>query len=324
MICVSGLLPPERNNNLVIEKYIVDGMAAVVGLPNVMHVPSRLAQHNSNGLKIDLILAIGSVADQSSRLLDLRRLADRCSCPLALWLVDDPYEFDFRDQAISVADHIFTVEIGCLEYYDVEHVSHLMLAGSRDDHYEPLVEPRHIDFDFSFCGVGFKNRRYIVDSIGGDHRFEKFKLAVFGAHWNENRFTCNRRLAPDETRNLTRRSRFVLNMGRDYSIANRNFELMASSPGPRTFEVALQGVPQAYALFGYEIGEVFALEQEIIPFDGPRDLLMILERSYDQPDWLPGVARKAQARALSDHTYEARARHIIDFFCLNHLAPSPP
>ncbi len=54
--------------------------------------------------------------------------------------------------------------------------------------------------------------------------------------------------------------------------------------------------------------------------DGAADIARAIERSLDEPAGIEAIARRAQARALRDHTYRHRAARLLDLSRLTVMA----
>jgi spore maturation protein CgeB len=262
-----------------------------------------------------LVLGVGSLAVDSSNLRQLRRAADRAGALLAFWVHDDPYEFDYAYKA-DCADVLFSNDAWSVEHYRRANVHHLPLAASRNAHLRELTPIRNRDLALFFCGVAYPNR---IDFIRkADDLLCRHSVRILGAGWpSDIRCARNQRLSTDGMADHAQRSRLTLNIGRDLPIANQRYALPASTPGPRTFEVALSGSPQLYFVSGLEILNYFDSPSEIILIDSISDLARALERAYEEPETLDTLAAGAQQRALREHTYNTRILSILSTCALN-------
>ncbi len=163
-----------------------------------------------------------------------------------------------------------------------------------------------------FCGVAYPNRIALMRRI--DDFLSRHVVEILGAGWPDTlRCAVNRRLTPAQMADYAAAARLTLNIGRDLDVANRRLSLPQATPGPRTFEVALSGSTQAFFVTGLEICEHFEPDTEILLVDGAGDIARAVERSLDEPEAIEAIARRAQARALREHTYRHRAARLLDF-----------
>lgn len=310
-LLVTSTVPDSLNNNACIRKYAALGFAEVLGDENVIERSFDSATAAILDFKPDVIFAVGGVGIDEADLRHFRRAADKAGATLAFWLHDDPYEFDYAFRAEAVADIIFTNDSWALHHYNVKNVHHLPMAGCPHAHLRnilPSERRRHISV--FFCGVGYPNR---VDLLRrASDLLARHSTVVTGAHWPDDLpFAGNERLTPTEMADHAQQSLMTLNIGRDLDIANARYQLPPSTPGPRTFEVALSGSAQIYFVHGFEISRYFDPESEIILFDSVADLAALLERSYDEPAYFIAIAEAAQRRALNEHCYRHRASTVL-------------
>jgi spore maturation protein CgeB len=238
----------------------------------------------------------------------LRQYCTRSGAMLAFWLHDDPYEFDFNYKIYEFADVIFSNDRWAVTHYDHPRVYHLPLAADPDAHFRSPGRP--IERDVFFCGVGFENRRILLEDCKG--LFDGLKVEVYGADWPPNLSFCsNKRLDNSLLPDLYASSLVTLNIGRRFNLANSRYQLDASTPGPRTFEAALSGAVQCMFVEGLEITDYFTPEKEIFLFDSPRELKAIVESLIESPELHRSVSGAAQKKAMQNHTYRARALRIL-------------
>jgi spore maturation protein CgeB len=309
-VLVTSTFADRLNTNSSIREYLFRAFASVLGDRHVACCPLELATRQIKQLGPKLVVAVGSLASDTSNLRQLRRSADATSSVLAYWLHDDPYEFDYAFKAELTADIIFSSDAWSASHYRHENIHHLPLAGSPEAFHRPVLSVRTREIGLFFCGAAYPNRIDLLRKA--DDMLSRFSVAILGSGWPaEIRCAQNRRLTASQMADYAQRSRLTLNVGRELSIANRRYALPSSTPGPRTFDIALSGSAQIYFVSSLEISDYFEPGTEIILMDGLRDLEHALERAYDEPDAIEQIAARAQARAIKDHTYEDRARKII-------------
>lgn len=309
-VLVTSTFADRLNTNSSIREYLFQAFARVLGDSHVACCHLELATRQIKQLRPKLVVAVGSLASDTSDLRQLRRSADATSSVLAYWLHDDPYEFDYAFKAELTADIIFSSDAWSASHYRHEQVHHLPLGGAPETYHRPLAPVRTRDIGLFFCGVAYPNR---IDLLRrADDMLSRFPVAILGSGWPaELRCAQNRRLTSSQMADYAQRSRLTLNVGRELSIANRRYALPSSTPGPRTFEIALSGSAQLYFVSSLEITDYFEPGTEMILMDSLRDLEQAMEQAYDDPDAIEQIATRAQERALKDHTYDTRARKII-------------
>lgn len=310
-ICVTSTVPDRFNSNWPIRNYITEGFrsllpGAIVSSSGFDAAPGVIARTEPN-----LIIAIGSLSVDSVNLYALRRSADAARSILVFWLHDDPYEFDYSYKAEQIADVVFTNDLWALQHYRSEKVFHLPLAGCPTTHFREILPEGDRDIEFFFCGVAYRNRIDFFDR--SRHILANYRCIVRGDGWPSHLdFARNLRLKPSAVCDYAQRSLTTLNISRHLNIANRKFNLPASTPGPRTFEVALSGSAQLFVVESLEILEYFREGVEIILIEDIEQFAKQLERAREEPESFVRLARAAQERALAEHTYRNRAARIME------------
>lgn len=309
-VLITSTVPDLQNSNRSIRTYAATGFGKLLGQDAVRECPYDVAPEIIRRDSPDLVFAIGGCGIDAAPLNEIRRSADKAASRFAIWMHDDPYEFDYADRATSVADVIFTSDAWAKPHYRYDRVHHLPLAGCERTHFREIEASNAATNLFFFCGVAYPNRVEFLRQC--KPVLDSYPVEIFGAHWPEDLpMAVNKRLSAEEMADKASRSLLTLNIGRTLNIANRRYNLPASTPGPRTFEVALSGSAQVYFADGLEIGDYFDIESEIVLFDSVSDLRRILDHARDDPNYYLKIARAAQTRALCDHTYFRRAETVI-------------
>lgn len=309
-ILVTSTMPDRLNTNVAIRSYLHDALEQMVGSERVTSCPLDVVETALDERRPSLLVGVGSLAHDSVDWRRIRRAADAAGSAIALWLHDDPYEFDYGFKADGVADIVFTNDGWSALHYEHPNVHHLPLAGSPQTHHRPIAPLAEREFALSFCGVAYANRVDLVRRIDG--LLAGYPVAILGAEWPlDLRCARNQRLSPHEMADLAASSRLSLNVGRVLDIANARYSLPPSTPGPRTFEVALSGSAQLAFVTSLEMLDYFENGTEIILIQDVGDIREALERAYDDPESIEAIARRAQERALRDHTYVNRAADML-------------
>lgn len=315
-VVVSSGTADALNTNQRLRRRIAHGFQQL-GLSShpcaVEAVPALLKRQS-----VDLLLITGSIADPSVDLNWLVHLARQWGSQVAFWLHDDPYEFDLNWRLAELGCPVFSNEPNCLPYYPPAcQARPLALAASPlDDLPLAQVQPdqQAVDWqadpevDLAFCGVAFPQRIAMLRQLAA----AGFRLACWGDGWPEDLAgVMNLRLGPQGLRQLYRRSRFVLNLGRDMAIANRRHQIAASMPGPRTFEAALFGAVQLYLGQSPRIGAYYGPGEGVIPAGSMEEVAALVERATKEPEWLQRLGQAAARHTQRHHLYRHRCHDLL-------------
>jgi spore maturation protein CgeB len=92
---------------------------------------------------------------------------------------------------------------------------------------------------------------------------------------------------------------------------------MISGENFRVFEVAACG-RVSFSTFKPDLAECLEPEQEVVVFEGADDLRAKVDHYLTHLDELHGIAVAGRRRVLDEHTYQHRARTIVE--CLEACA----
>lgn len=311
-VLITGASPDNENRNTVLRNYVAEGFREAIGEQGVFHAPLEVALASVTRHRPQLVLCFGSCMPDDADHLALRRYCDESGAVLAFWMHDDPYEFDFNYRIKGIADLVFSNDRWAAQHYDDGHARHLPLAASRSAHWRGLGTPK--DIEVFFCGVAFGNRIRLVRDL--KRVLGRVDTRILGDQWPESDlpFAKNRRIANDELSRNYSRALVTLNMGRDFNYANERYKLDPSTPGPRTFEAAMAGTTQMYFVEGLEIADYYEPGKEIVLYDSVVEFEEKLTWLLQDHDACLAIAAASQARTIADHTYENRARFILQSF----------
>lgn len=308
-VLITSTAPDALNSNTVIRDYVAEGFEEAFPDIQVLKSPIETASLMVRDYRPQLVVAVGGLVIDSVDFFPLRRACDKVDAILAFWLHDDPYEFDYAYKAQKLPDIVFTNDLWTMEHYNRENVYHLPLAASRKIHFRPIQIDRWRSITSFFCGVAYPNRVEMFRQAAAV--LSSFNTVVMGAHWPpELSFAQNTRLAPEVFADYASNSLITFNIGRDFNLANRRYVIAPSTPGPRTFEIALAGSAQLFFVDSLEIENYFEPDAEILLFDSVKDIQEILQRAFEEPEWVIEIAKKSQERALREHCYRHRAEKI--------------
>ncbi|EKD09934.1 CgeB family protein [Limnospira platensis] len=259
-----------------------------------------------NSLKgVDLLLYVGSTIAEDNPLRTIAALAKNQGVTSVFWATDDPYEFDARYRTEGFDIYFSNDKNAAINYFERPKVYHLPLAASINC-YRKLLSFDHRNYGVSFCGYPYSNRKMFIKDMIEYSNFNSDDLVVIGPEWNiDGLSNFVTQLNHNSLIDIYSQSRFVLNLGRHFNIANQYKKLVSTTPGPRTFECGLAGTPQFY-LGSIEIEEYYIPEKEIVVVESVTELS---ERYYwyckNIEDWRR-LAADCQRRTFRDHLYQNR------------------
>ena len=307
LICTS--FPDRINTNPGIRHSLALGFAEVLGAEAVQESGFMAVLAAAQAFRPDLLVAVGSCMPKECDYLAWRRYCDRTGCRFLFWLTDDPYEFDFDWKVTGLADLLFSSDANSVLLHERPDIVHLPLAASPHLHWREVS--RDLDADLFFCGVAFANRQRLLRAC--EPHLAGYRVEVSGAWWPKDMpLARNQRLSVERICDRYNHARLTLNLGRSLDLANNHFALAPTTPGPRTFEAALAGAVQAFHADGLEIVDYLEPGREILLFDTPLELAMLIEELRDDPERRHAIACASQQRCLAEHTYARRARAMLD------------
>ncbi len=211
-----------------------------------------------------------------------------------------PGEFEKRLDEIGCRRHAF-IQTGC----DPEKHRPVALEAEEREVY---------DCDIAFAGAGYPNRIAFFTGLT-DYRFK-----LWGVNW------ANRHLAPlvvggeqrfdNETfMKIVAGSRINLNL--HSSTMHESVDPRCDAVNPRVFEIAAAGGFQVCdPCIGLE--SHFDFKTELPTYRSIKELRALIDHYLAHPEERRAVAEQARARALREHAYEHRARHMLSEILARH------
>ena len=310
-LLVTGLCPDRINSNTRIRQAVAQGAVESDLFDDVSEAPIEVVL--SHGLiQADYVLAVGGGASDTIQFEVLQRRCKTSGSLLLFWTHEDPYEFDLNCRLHEIADFYFTNEKATLPYYDGSDVTWLPLAADRR-YFRQVTAVSERSIDLFFCGYGYPLRLHILRCLSFSLS-ENFVLAVYGPNLKQHfpKMADDRHLSLDEMADIAGHSLLTLNIGRDLAIANARFNIVAETPGPRTFDIGLSGAPQIIFDDGVLIDQFYERKTEILTFDHPEDIAGAISRLRAEPQAMIDIATAAQNRTLACHMYKHRLGAIVD------------
>ncbi|ABY32059.1 CgeB family protein [Methylorubrum extorquens] len=259
-----------------------------------------------------ILLYVGSSLSEDVPLATMSAMARIAGVPCVFWATDDPYEHDARYRANDF-DVYFSNDLNSTDHYlERANVFHLPLAAPASD-YRPLSPLGERRVGMFFCGYPYSCRKRVISDLLAVPRFSCNELVVMGGEWEVPNL---QHLAGDSDHSkvidLYSAVQFVLNIGRNYDLANDHRKLIATTPGPRTFECALAGTPQIFFVNSLEIEKYYTPDREIILAEGVEEAVERFNWFRDHPDAWSALARAAQVRTQKEHLYEHRIVDLLN------------
>jgi spore maturation protein CgeB len=309
-LVVFRTLPDHLNSNRLIEESLTSALNRLEPGARIVRPSIEVVSDAILETRPLLVIGIGSIAFDSIDYAIIRRAATRVGARLVYWLLEDPYEFDFNWKIQQLCDWIFTTDRASIDYYDNESVSHLPLAADVVRHFVETGSYNDRLVDVFFCGAAFPNRRSIISRLR--HTLDKCNTMIRGVNWDDRLTFCkNDRIDPRRMAQYYASSKIALNIGRQLDIANARYEIVASTPGPRTFEAAAAGCVQAYFLDSSEIFEYYENKREIRVFNSVSEFDKLVEEMRDDPASFERISLAAQERTRASHTYDHRVKSMF-------------
>ena len=164
-VLVVGASPDRLNSNIHIRSYVVNGFKSFLGKDLAREVSLEHAENAISSWTPNIVVIFGSCMPDLSVYLGIKKLCKSLEIPIAFWLHDDPYEFDYSPKVERIADWIFSNDRWASMHYNSDNVFHLPLAGCPETHFRDWSsQKKHQIF---FCGVAFPNRIQLITDLSG-------------------------------------------------------------------------------------------------------------------------------------------------------------
>jgi spore maturation protein CgeB/glycosyltransferase involved in cell wall biosynthesis len=232
-----------------------------------------------------------------------------------LWVTEDPYELPVNLRNAELFDLVFTNDYASASAYG-DRGMHMPLAASLSMQYRPVLDDLQCRYDLFFAGTAWPNRVELFRTLlqGTDGLSMKLALSE-NPHLPKINIGMPRsayawRTPHPEFCRFANASRVVLSLHRDFS-TSPGARTMATTPGPRLFEVAMAGGFQLVDGSLPEVARYFEPDKEIVTFNGPEDCLEKLRHYLAHPRERVAIAQAAQRRAIAQHTYAQRIDSIM-------------
>jgi hypothetical protein len=218
----------------------------------------------------------------------------------AVWLLDEPYEVDDTATFSSRFTHVFVNDAATIGRHT--NAIYLPVCHDPSTHYPGTDTPR---YDVGFVGGANPTRERLLGALAR----QGLLSYVVGGPWhdpNVNRLSLSRNVPPEETAELYRSTRIVVNVFRDLHHFNRD-RLAGRSLNPRIYE--------ALACGALVVSEARPELEELVPelpvFRTEQELVAVVERLLSD-EALRQQTRDRCLERVRPATYAARLQTVLD------------
>lgn len=233
-----------------------------------------------------------------------------------MWFVEDYRLFTYWQIYAPLYDAFAVIQkepfLSMLAKIGQTHAFYLPLAmlPSFHRHMELGAEDKaRYGAKISFLGAGYPNRRKAFAPLAS----RDFK--IWGTDWEgeealvENIQEDGRRISPEDAVKIYNATEVNLNL--HSSISNDNIVGNGDFVNPRTFELAGMGAFQLVDRRSL-LPELFG-EDDLAVFENQGDMYAKIDYYLEHPEERAAYAKRAQKRALLEHTYEKRMITLLDY-----------
>jgi spore maturation protein CgeB len=279
----------------------------------LMQFLSEYAYVKAQEFKPDLVFAMA----QAPLTNECLRKLGRDKIRTAFWFVENYKCFTYWREVATEYDYFFTIQRGeffrQLNALGVFNCYYLPPACDPDAHRPASLsaeERARYGSDLSFAGYGYYNRKCLFEGL------LDFDFKIWGSGWDRGNGLSQ--VVQEQGREFDARE-----MVKIFSAAKINLNLHSSTystgvePGgdfvnPRTFELAGCGAFQLVDERA-ELGNHFALNEEVITFSDLSSLREKIRYYLDHPAERADIAQKGQARTYREHTYDLRMQEMLSY-----------
>ncbi|KJB86329.1 hypothetical protein AZ66_19390 [Paenibacillus sp. E194] len=253
--------------------------------------------------------------------VDQVRSIRRMGIPIGVWFVDDPYAIDNALQVAAEYDIIFTIDSGCVPYYErhgCKRVHHLPL-GTDTDIFRPFNAHPSYESDICFIGTGYDNRLRMMQQMlkeldSGLH------VKLVGHFWDTVNWSggCIPHLRTkwvnfSETPRYYNGAKLVLNIHRseDDTLIDKN---KTGAPGHtinnRTFDIAACRRAQIID-YRPDLHMFYEPGAELLCFESPKECAELIHTYLYEDAKRSSIASQGYERTRAEHTFAKRLEHLL-------------
>jgi spore maturation protein CgeB len=238
----------------------------------------------------------------------------------AIWFVDDPYFTQDTSVICRHYDHVFTHELGCVEFYrwlGVESVHYIPLCVNPAMFHPRRTGPQY-KYDIVFIGNAFRNRTELFDKLAP--YLSTKKVLIAGGFWERlgnysqlAPFIRDGFIPPAETANYYSGAKLVINIHRPWENGqdNRNtYQLPSRSINPRTYEISACGTMQLTDVRD-DLGSFYRPGYDLDTFGSAEELHHKIDYYLNHEKERRQMAVRGLHTTLRNHTFTARLPQLL-------------
>lgn len=239
----------------------------------------------------------------------------------AIWFVDDPYFTEDTAVICKHYDHVFTHELGCVDFYrelGATSVYYLPLCVNPQMFYPRRTGPQY-QYDVVFIGNAFRNRTALFDQMAPF--LSQKKVLIAGGFWDRlttfdqlSPFIKDGFIPPEETANYYSGAKLVINIHRPWEVGqdNRNsYELPSRSINPRTYEISACGTMQLTDVRD-DLGNYYRPGHDLETFGSAEELSSKIDYYLKHEKERRQFALRGLQTTLRHHTFISRLPHLLN------------
>ncbi|MFF2910989.1 glycosyltransferase [Paenibacillus sp. NPDC057934] len=239
----------------------------------------------------------------------------------AIWFVDDPYFTEDTAVIWRHYDHVFTHELGAVEFYrSLGAVSvHYVPLCVNPDMFHPRRTGPQYKYDIVFIGNAFRNRTELFDKLAP--YLSTKKVLIAGGFWERlgrydqlAPFIKDGFIPPAETANYYSGAKLVINIHRPWENGqdNRNtHQLPSRSINPRTYEISACGTMQLTDV-REDLGSFYRPGYDIETFGSAEELQRKMDYYLHHEEERRQIALRGLHTTLRNHTFTARLPQLLN------------
>lgn len=299
-----------------IDQSIIEGFAGLVREIIAIHPTEDVLAYAAQ-FQPDLVLVLNGLNFPVEQVDTIRGMGIKT----AVWFADDPYYTDWTCSIAPHYDHVFTLELNCVTFYQE--------LGCGQVHYLPfgvnprLFHPKRTDTSYHkeicFIGVAYMNRVQLFDQM--THFLASRDLLISGWWWDRlaqypklaHQIQLGTWLSSEDTASYYNGAQIVLNNHRshdDESYNKNSRRIPALSVNPRTFEIAGCGAFQLSDV-RQDLGNYYVPGQEIATYSSAEELMDKIAYYLIHEDERREIALAGLNRTMKDHTYQKRLMQML-------------
>jgi spore maturation protein CgeB len=239
------------------------------------------------------------------------------------WYVENWRHLPYWQELASRYDYFFHIQPGAFEDQLTQagcaHHAFVQTGCAPEKHHPVALsaeESATYTCDLSFAGAGYYNRIQFFQGL------TDYDFRIWGVDWADRELSRHvvggeKRFDSETFMKIVAGSRINLNL--HSSTTAEGVDAQCDALNPRVFEIAAAG--------GFQICDPcigldrhFDTEDEVPVYRDLKSCRTLIEHYLKNPDERKAIAKRAQERALAEHTYAHRAQQMLDLLLEAHGA----